>query len=93
MGRSNGRSEKCGKVYLNAYMLPCNGVPNNGKRRERSVENAPIINKAQKGKTNKNKQRSAERPTLLMPFVQMNALRKKKKAKTKMDGSVSEKAA
>ena len=92
-GSSKTASEKWGAVRENACIEPSSGVPKKGIRLEKSAFVKDIIISTQKGKRNKNKQRSALRPMLFTPFTQAKAAKKKKAAKEKAVGAVSKKAA
>ena len=92
-GKSSTASEKCGVVYLNAYMVSPSLFPNKGKRWEKSAVNKDIPSKARKGIRNKNKHKSAARPNVFIPFVHKKAEKIKKDTKAKTVGEVSKNAA
>ena len=92
-GSSKTASEKWGVVLVNAYMVSLNLVPNKGKRWVKSAVVILIPIKARKGTRYKNKDKSAARPRVLIPFTHKYAEKTKKNTKENTVGAVSKKAA
>ena len=63
------------------------------KRWVKSLSKNAMPTRAQKGKRNKNKHKSAQRPKDFNPFAQTNASKGKKAIKEKVVGAVSKNAA
>ena len=92
-GSNKIASEKWGVEYVNADVVSPNFVPKMGRRWEKSTSVKDVAIKNRKGRANRNKHKSAARPSAFKPFAQTNADKMKKKAKENTVGDVSKNAA